>query len=72
MTYLYADAAVDASRLTGIPWSWERVETGTPPTPCINLTTLAWWDRWKVAWALIGAHAYVDSHCGPVPRERLA
>ncbi len=62
MTFLYADAAIEVSRLTGFPWSWERIETGTPPVPYIDLVSLGWWDRMRVAWAMIGAHAYLDLH----------
>jgi hypothetical protein len=26
----------------------------------MDLSRMEWWDRWKVAWALIGGHAYID------------
>lgn len=61
MNYLFSEAAVDVSRLTGLPWSWARVETGGDLLPCINLVELSWWDRWRVAWALIGGHVFADT-----------
>lgn len=57
---LLDDIAQDVSRITGIPWAWERVETKQPKRPCINLFNLDPIDRLRVSFALIGGHFYCD------------
>lgn len=58
MPYLLDDEAVDVSRITGIPWSFERVSQRGVPQPFLDLRNLSWWDRFRVAWAMIGAHEW--------------
>lgn len=53
IAYLYDDAAIDVSRITGIPWAYQQLETGGNQRPCINLLELDWFDRMKVAFAVI-------------------
>lgn len=57
---LLDDIAQDVSRITGIPWAWERVETKAPKRPCINLFNLDPIDRLRVSLALVGGHYYCD------------
>lgn len=59
--YLVDDAAVDVSRITGLPWCWRRVETRGVPRPYLDLVELDWWDRWRVAWALIGGLVWIGN-----------
>lgn len=58
LVYLTDDDAVDVSRITGIPWSWERVHQRGPRHPFLDLTNLCWWDRWRVAWTWIGGQVW--------------
>lgn len=57
---LLDDIAQDVSRITGIPWSYERVETKQPKRPCINLFNLDPIDRLRVSFALITGHYMLD------------
>ena len=52
--------AQDASRLTGIPWSYQRVHQRGVLHPVIDTSELEWQDKWRLAWAIIGAMAYCD------------
>ncbi len=63
--FLVDDAAVDVSRLTGIPWSYERVHQRGVPRPFIDLDSLTWWERFRIAWTLIGANFYLEATCTP-------
>jgi hypothetical protein len=71
--YLSGLVAVDVSRLTGLPLAQigSRLDEGAeihpfavthPERMFLDLTRMAWWDRWRVAWALIGAHYYLDAN----------
>jgi hypothetical protein len=62
ITYLYDDAAIDVSRITGIPWAYEQFETRGARRPCINLVDLDWWDRMRVALTVIAAEYLIDSY----------
>lgn len=57
---LTGEEAVDVSRMTGIPWSWERVASWEPLVPVLDLLRLSYADRMRVAWARIGAWFYLD------------
>jgi hypothetical protein len=61
MMYLTDDEAIDVSRMTGIPWSYERVHQRGVPRPFLDLRNLPWWEQWRVAWARIGAYVWVDN-----------
>jgi hypothetical protein len=50
--YLTGSLARDVSRLTDIPPDDDGL--------FIDLSRLSWADKWKAAWAMIGAHAYID------------
>lgn len=56
--YLIDDEAVDVSRMTGIPWSWEKVHQRGVRHPFIDLNKLDWWDRMRVVFALIGGYVW--------------
>lgn len=45
---LYDDAAIDVSRITGIPWSYQQLESRSKRRPCINLLELDSLDRLRV------------------------
>ena len=62
MAYLIDDDARDVSRITGIPWSYERVHQRGVPHPYIDLGALDRIDRLRVAFAMIGAQYYVDHY----------
>ena len=59
--YLVDDVARDVSRMTGIPWSWQRVHQRGPMHPFIDLMDLGWWERFRVAWARIGAQVFMEA-----------
>ena len=61
MSYLIDDEARDVSTLTGLPWRWARVHQRGPLHPYLDLLELCWWDRWRVAWARIGAYVVVEA-----------
>ncbi len=65
MAYLVDDVAVDVSRITGIPWSYERVHQRGARHPFIDLDKLTWWERFRVAWTLIGVNFYLEATCTP-------
>lgn len=64
--YLTGAEAVDVARLTGLRLSTPRHSLRDEPdidprdvgraTVILDLTRLDWWDRWRVAWARVGAH----------------
>ncbi len=60
--YLYDDAAVDVSRITGIPWSWQQLETGGTRRPFLDLMELDWWDRMRVAFTVIAVECLLASY----------
>jgi len=62
VTYFLDDEAIDISRLTGIPWSWQKVHQRGNRHPYLEVSDLSWWERWRVAWAYIGAH-YWSQRC---------
>jgi hypothetical protein len=59
--YLAGEEARDVSIITGIPWYWGRTETRGAAHPLIDLSTLSRWDRVRVTWALVAAHALLES-----------
>jgi hypothetical protein len=62
MSVLTGNYAVDVSRMTGIPWSWERADSRGPRVPMIDPSRLSYVERMRIVVALIGAHYYLDSH----------
>ena len=54
MAFLVDDVARDVSRITGIPWHYERVHQRGVPHPFLDLDRLDWWDRMRVAFTQIG------------------
>ncbi len=60
ITYFIGEIARDVSRLTGFPWCWSIVESHGPRLPVLDIAEFDYWDRMMVAWAVIGAHSYVD------------
>jgi len=59
--FLVDDEAKDISRITDIPWSWQRVHQRGVLRPFLDLRNLDWWDRWRVVWAQIGGWTYLDA-----------
>ncbi len=59
--FLVDDEAVDVSRMTGLPWSYERVSQHGVPQPFLDLRMLDWWQRFRVAWCLIGGYFLVNN-----------
>lgn len=62
VTYLYDNAAIDVSRITGIPWAYQQLETGGEQRPCLNLLELDWWDRMRVTLTVIGVEALLAEY----------
>lgn len=62
ISFLYDDAAVDVSRITGIPWAYQQFESGGASRPCINLLDLDWWDRMRVTFAVIAGEYFVQHY----------
>jgi hypothetical protein len=60
-TYLLDEEAKDVSRVTGIPWCWQKVHQRGDYHPFIDLTQLDWAAQFQVAWSLIGMNYYLDS-----------
>lgn len=58
MNYLMDDEAIDISRITGIPWCYAKVHQRGIKHPFLDLSALSWWDRFRVAWAYIGAYVW--------------
>lgn len=54
--YIVDEEARDVSRITGIPWSYERVQSNDIRRPCIMFDDLCWVDKLGVAFALVGGH----------------
>jgi hypothetical protein len=62
IAYLFDNAAVDVSRITGIPWEYQQLETGGPRRPCLNLLELDWWDRMRVTLTVIGVESLLAAY----------
>jgi hypothetical protein len=60
VAYLIDDEAIDVSRITGIPWCYRRVHQRGALHPFLDLAELDWWDRWRVAWTIIGGHSFLS------------
>ena len=61
MTYLVDNAALDAARIIGCRWEWRQVESRGRRRPFVDLMALSWWERFRLAWAMIGAHHVMDT-----------
>lgn len=59
--YLTDELAVDVSRITGIPWSYQKVHQRGIHRPFMDLRQLDWVDRLRVAFTLIGGYYYIDA-----------
>src|SRR5690349_11289884 len=62
---LTGSEAIDISRITGIPWAYRVTRTRGEPEPTIDLHRLDWWDRFRVAFARVGAHYFLDHKEAP-------
>jgi hypothetical protein len=62
---LVDEEARDVSRITGIPWAYERIHQRGVLHPVIRVDDLGWWDRWQIVWATIGVRFYLESACSP-------
>lgn len=61
VTFFVDEEAVDISRLTGLPWSFQKTHQRGVLRPYLEISSLDWFDKWRVAWAYIGAHYYVTT-----------
>ncbi len=59
MTFLVDHEALDVARMAGVAWQWQRIHQRGPQHPFIDLDRLDWWDKWRVAWARIGAYHWI-------------
>lgn len=58
---LIGEDAITVSRITGIPWAYERVVSRGPLIPTIHLARLPYVMQMRVAVAMIGAHVVLDA-----------
>lgn len=60
MTLITDDAARDVSRITGIPWSYQKVHQRGAMHPVIDPQELDAWANLQIAFAMIGANFWCD------------